>query len=185
MNKLRLFLIAAGSVCALAFSACNKVNDAIQVNVPLKMAEVNFTIQPAASGQHDLGTFSVYANVDSVIKAYNASLLVSSIRSVKIKSCTIAILDPAVHPDDNFTALSAARADLSSDAKPDWVTVAEVSAPPTDPSFLTLPVNEQAELKDYFKGNTFSFRLSGNLQRAIMNEVRCRANITFNIEAGL
>ena len=185
MKTHKFYAIFIISILMLALSACNKVNDAINVNVPLQMAEVDFTIPPMGVGEHDLATSTVYVHVDSILKAFNASAAVNNIKSVKIKSCTISLLDDTVHPDDNFTSLTSFNVAMSSNNKTDWSTVAILENTVIDPYFVNLPVDDKLELKDYFKGTTFLFRMHGKLKKAFLNDVKCRANIKFDIEAGL
>ncbi len=181
-----IILIIGASLCAFALASCKKIKDAVKVNVALQMADISFTIPVIEhEGAVTLGEFDVYVNVDSIIKAKNSKLGAEHIKSVKIKSCTVQILDDTIYPDDNFTVLQSCRAELSSNTKTAWETIAHTDSPVETPHKLELPVNSSLELKDYFKGTWFSYRITGTAVRPTTHTIDCKATLQFDISAGL
>ena len=178
-----LFL-ALGLTSILSISSCDKIKDAVKVNLLMQTADVNFVIPAQPVGTQQLSQFSVPLNVDSILKKKNSSLGLDNIKSVKVKTCTIVLLNG--DGTNNFGALSAAKAEMSSSSNSTMVTIAELSSnPDATANSLNLPVNGNTELKGYFKGNTFTYRVSGTTRRATTKALECRATIQFDVEAGL
>ncbi len=186
MNRMKFLVpVMAMLVGVLALSSCNKLKDAAKVNIGLSSTKVDFTIPIITqTGPVQLAAFNEYVNVDSIIKANNASVAASNIQSVYITSCEITMLDgDAVN---NFAVLESGKAELSSNTKPDMITVAEVTNNPDMLSYeLDLPVNSSINLKEYFNATTFSYKLSGTARRTTTKEIHCTATIKYNLVAGL
>lgn len=167
----------------VSFSSCDKIKDALKVDIVMQTADVSFSIPVQPVGTQQLSQFSVYLNVDSIIKKKNSSLGIDNIKSVKMKSCTLVLLN--AEGNNNFGALSAAKAELSSNSNSTLVTIAELSSnPDVAATSLTLPVTT-TELKGYFQGTNFTYRLTGTTRRATTKTLECRATIQFDVEAGL
>ncbi len=161
---------------------CDKVKDLVSVNLELQMANIEFSIPPQAQGTQGLAEFSTHLNVDSIIKSKSPSLGVNNIKSVKIKSCTIQLLNAS--GDDHFGALSAYKVELGSNGN--WTIVAEqANNPDAASSTLTVPVNSAEDFKPYFIGSSFAYKLSGTTRRATTQTLACKATIVFDVKAGL
>lgn len=166
------------------FASCEKLKDAVKVNVPMQTADVSFTIAPQQAGTQTLSDFITNLNVDSVIKANNTQFGVSNIRSVRITSVRITVLNSDIQ--DHFGVLSDCKMDFSSNNKPTKVTLASLSNNPNaNTSVLDLPVNSSLELKEYFSATAFNYTLSGTTRRAITKTLECRATVKFDVQVGL
>lgn len=167
---------------AVSLSSCNKLKDLVKVNVPMQTADISFTIPAQSSaGTYTLAEFSASLNIDSLIKAENSSVGIKNIQSVKITSCTITLqnADTANH----FGVLSTIKAELSTNNNSSLVTLAELSTnPDTQSSYLDLPVNSSLELKDYFSGTSFYYKISGTTRRPITKDLQAKATIKFDVE---
>jgi hypothetical protein len=174
--------LLVGGFCIL--QSCNKVADALKVNVPLETS-IDFTI-PASdtAGALDLAQQDIYLNVDSIIKANDAGLGIGTIKSVAITSCVL-----EMHNSDavnNLGILQACKAEIKSDVNSVWVTVAEVANnPDNQASTLNVPVIANIDLAAYFKTTNFSYHISGTLRRAATQEMHCTAVIKYTLVAGL
>lgn len=167
--------------CAALFS-CNKVKDALKVNVPVTMTtDLTFPVIPAA-GDTTI-TANVNADIDQLIKNNNAQFGVKNIRSVEISSCSVS-LAPPVDATDNLTAFNSLKVSLASDKKTDWADIAEADNITATDS-LSLQVNTNTDLKDYFTGKTFSYKIAGSLRRPTTHEMQCHVKITFKVTVGL
>lgn len=176
-----------GFVSVLALSAlmtsCDKIKDAITINVPLQTADVKFSITPQPVGTQTLTDFQFGINIDSVLKKENASIGVSNIKKVKVKSITLTLSNAT--QSDNFGAISACEAGLASNAIPSYTVFAALTSnADAYATTLTIPVKD-VDLKEYFGSTVFYYRLSGTMRRATTTTLNGTATIQFDIEAGL
>lgn len=184
MKRIVLFSAAIFTVVSI-LSSCNKIKEAVKANIDLNYADIEFTIpQITATGPATLSSKDVYFNVDSLIKANNAKLSASYIRSVTVKSCVVNMIDGDAA--NNFSALESARVDFSSNVNTNLLTIAEITGNPDVEAYsLEIPVNTTINLKDYFNATTFSYTLYGNARKTTNKEIHCKATIKYSLEAGL
>jgi hypothetical protein len=184
---MKILYRSLGFVALLALSAlvpsCDKVKDAITVNVPLQTANVQFSIAPVNAGTGQLTMFQFGVNIDSVLKKENSSIGIGNIKKVKVKSITLTLSNAT--QADNFGSFSACEAGLASNTKPDYATFAALTSnPDTYATTLSIPVND-VDLKDYFGSTVLYYRLTGTARRATTTTLNGTATIKFDIEAGL
>jgi len=184
---MKILYRSLGFVALLALStflpSCDKVKDAITVNVPLQTADVKFSITPVNAGTGDLTMFQFGVNVDSILKKENSSIGIGNIKKVKVKSITLTLSNAT--QADNFGAFSACEAGLASNTKPDYTTFAALTSnPETYATTLDIPVKD-VDLKDYFSSTVLIYKLSGTSRRATTTTLNGTATIKFDIEAGL
>ncbi len=161
---------------------CDKVKDLVSVNLNLQMAAIEFSMLPQPEGTQNLAEFTTQLNVDSIIKAKSPSLGINNIKSAKIKSCTIEVLNAS--GDNHLGALSAYKVEMGGSGN--WTIIAEQANNPEAPaSTLQVPVNTTQELKPYFTGSSFAYKLSGTTRRATTETLACKATIVFDVKAGL
>jgi hypothetical protein len=187
ISIMKIMFRSLGFVALLALSAflpsCDKVKDAITINVPLQTADVQFSITPVNAGTGTLTVFQFGVNIDSVLKKENSSIGIGNIKKAKIKSITLALSNAT--QADNFGAFSSCEAGLASNAKPDYTTFASLTAnPDTYAATLSIPVND-VDLKDYFGSTIFYYKLTGTARRATTSTLTGTATVKFDIEAGL
>lgn len=182
----QLLLRNATLVLALSFlmTSCDKLKDAVKVNVAMQTADVDFTIPIQPAGTQTLSEFVTVLNVDSAIKANNSSFGASNIKSVKVKSCRIIVLNGDA--ENQLGVLSAAKMEFASNNKPATVTLANLSNnPDAQATSLELPVDSNLELKEYFNATSFLYHLSGTTRRATTKALQCRATVKFDVQVGL
>ncbi|HEX6429619.1 MAG TPA: hypothetical protein VF008_18130 [Niastella sp.] len=166
----------------VCISSCNKIKGLVKVNVPMQSADISFTIpaQPSA-GTYTLAQFSTSLNVDSLIKAENSSLGINNIKSVKITACAITLQNADTL--NHFGVLSTCKAELSTNNNSTLATLAELSSNrDTATSYLNLPVNSSLELKNYFSGTSFYYKISGTTRRPITKDLQAKATIKFDVQ---
>lgn len=164
--------------------SCNKIKDAIKVNVPVTMS-VPITIPAvAATGSTTSQTMVVKANIDSIINASNSKLSAENIKSVSIKSLNITINEDSHFDQDNFTAVANLTEHFYSDGNPTKIELAQISNP-TDPYSIDIPVSTPGDLKGYFNDQTFYFQTDLKMKRATTHEINAVAKVTFTVQAGL
>jgi hypothetical protein len=184
LRKLSTVSLAVLFSVSLLNSSCDKVKDAIKVNIPLQQAEIQFDLPPVAAGTHTLAQFQVRFDVDSAIRANASQFSAKNIKSVKLEGLKITASNTTA--EDNFGVLSACTAKLSADVNSNLITIGELNNnPDAAASTLTIPVNKDQELKDYFSGKSFSYILSGTARRATTTTLHCKGTIDLNIEVGL
>lgn len=178
-----LYALATGALFC-CFSSCN-IKDKLNINIDMSSTDVEFTIPLILqTGNVTINDQSVPVNIDSIIHANNAELAVENIKSVKLTSCTITMTDG--DSANNFSALQSCSATLSSNSNTTPVQLAGITNNPDVEAYsLELPVNTTAELKDYFKGSSFTYSLSGNARKTTSKELHCNATIRYTLNVGL
>lgn len=171
---------------SIGIFSCNKIKDALTADVNMDMTEVALTIPIIEKADNIVSEEGiVYLNVDSFLKATNNKASVDNIKSAKLVSCTVQILDDTIYPDDNFTAFSNLQAEFSSDIKSAWTIIAILDDTFTDPYFNKADVQGNTELKDYFKATQFRYRITGTAKRATGHPIECRMVLKYNLTVGL
>ena len=176
-----------GLVAVLALStflhSCDKVKDAISINIPTQTVTADFYITPQPVGTQQVATFQYGINLDSLIKHENTSVGIGNIKSAKIKSVSLTLTNAS--GTDNFGAFSACEVGLSSSAKPDYTVIAGIASnPDANQITLDIPVND-IELKEYFNSTSFTYKLSATTRRTTANTLQGKATIKFDVTAGL
>jgi len=184
---MKIIYQSLGLVAVLALStflhSCNKIKDAISINIPDQTVTADFYITPQQVGTQQVATFQYGVNLDSLIKHENTSLGIGNIKSAKIKSVVLTLTNAS--GSDNFGAFSACEVGLSSSAKPDYTVIAGLTNnPDANQTSLDITVNN-VELKDYFNSTYFTYKLSATTRRATTTTLQGKATIKFGVTAGL
>jgi hypothetical protein len=176
-----VFLATAG----LIFSSCNAIKKKLNIDIDMGSADVEFTIPViSAAGAVNLGQKTVYLNIDSIIKANNDELSMDNIKSVKMQSCTLTLTDGDAA--NNFSALESCSALFSSNTNNTPVKIASVQNNPDITAYtLVVPVDQNVDLKEYFKSTSFTYTVSGAARKATTKTLNCKANIRFTVNVGL
>ncbi|HEY8388037.1 MAG TPA: hypothetical protein VIK74_05505 [Parasegetibacter sp.] len=174
--------ILASILTAFNFS-CEKIKDAIKINVDVEMADVEFVVGPTQSGgslQVD-AEVDVHMDIDSLIKDANSNLSINNLKAVYPKSCTLTLVNPTTQ---SFGDLESYSIQLSTNGT-NWTTIAEITNnPDVQKNTLVIPVNTSADLKPYFTSTNFKYRAQVTGRRAIP-ETTIKANLEFVVQAGL
>lgn len=169
--------------CTLLQVGCSKVKSLVNVNIPIIMT-IPFTINPVSNaGAPETITNTVYANIDSLIKAKSSSLSASNIKSIVIDSVTITVNSNTQFPQDNFTALQSISESFSSNSNATPVEIGSVSTP-SNPYFVNIPINASINLTDYFNATTFIFTTNYQMIRPTTQAVNCTGSIYLMMKVG-
>lgn len=175
-----IFIILAFST---VIASCKKTDTLVQVNVPLQMAQISYTV-PMNQTIIDT-TVTVYCNVDSIIRAGNTnSFNISNIKSVTV-TATNTILTGITDASDNFGNLSSLYTAISSTSDTTAATFAQVTNNPgTFATSLNIPVNDTINLKNYFDAALFNYTFRCVLTTPTTIALQAQATIQFNIIVG-
>jgi len=166
-------------------TSCKKTDTLVQVNVPVQMAQITYTI-PMNQSSIDTTT-TVYCNVDSIIRAAKTntySFNISNIKSVTVTSANT-ILTGTTDAADNFGNLSSLSAAISSTSDTAATIFAQVTNNPgTFATSLNIPVNTTVNLKTYFDATLFNFTFRSALAAPTTINLQAQATIQFTIVVG-
>jgi len=184
---MKILYRSLGLVAVLALStllhSCDKVKDAISINVPTQTVNADFYIAAQQQGAQAVVSLPVGLNLDSLIKIQNSSLGIGNIKSAKIKSISLAFSNTTA--TDHIGSFSACEVSLASSAKPDYTVIAgTTSIADANVASFDIPVKD-VDLKEYFNSTSFTYKLSATVRRATTTELKGKATIKFDIVAGL
>lgn len=163
-------------------SSCDKAKDLVKADVNFEMANIEFAIQPMTAGTGLLAESNTYFNVDSAIKSKAASFGVNNIKSAKLTSCQLTLLNAT--ENNNIAAIQSCKAQLSAGGS--QIALAEIlNNPDSYATTLSLPVDNTVDLAAYLKATTFSYSLRGTLRRPITQQLDCKLTLTYKLELGL
>jgi hypothetical protein len=185
---MKIMYRSLGLVAVLALStllhSCNKVKDAISINIPTQTVTADFTIDPQPVGTQQLAAFQFGINLDSLIKIQNSSLGLGNIKSAKVKSITLTLSNAT--QADNFAVVSACEAGLTSNSNNTYKVFASLTNnPDAFSTTLDIPVNQDVDLKDYFNATAFYYKVSATTRRATSTTLQAKATVKLDVTVGL
>lgn len=185
---MKILYRSLGFVAVLALStllpSCDKVKDAIRINIPTQTVNADFEIQKVAAGTAQVASFQWGFNLDSVIKKSNPDLGIGNIKKAKIKSIVLKLNNAT--QENSWAAFSSCEAGFSSNLNPNnYITFAKVDSNPDNyATSLNIPVVD-VDLKDYFGTSVFYYKLTATARRATTATLNGTATIQFDVEVGL
>lgn len=159
--------------------SCNKVKDAIKVNIPFHTAEIEVDIPviPAADLAVSTGNIDYEVNLDELIQDVNSSLSSENIRSIVAKSCRVTLKNAT--QENNFSALKSASVEIQSGGN--WITLAEINnIEDKYQDMLEFPIKD-IDLKNYFGNNSIIYRISGESRKPTTAELKAGVLVKFEI----
>ena len=184
MNKnLFLSLIA---LAVLLSASCKKVKDALQKDFDITPDAIEATVPPVTTTDETtvIGTFTVDMNLDSLVNSYTSQFGIGNIKSIKITSFKVALLN--ANASNNISNFESASAEISAPGQGAKVLVQSNNIPDTYAESLTLPVTGgDIELKDYVKATTFNYVLRGKARRTTSKELRVKVTAQYTFTFGL
>ena len=188
---MKIMFRSLGFVAVLALStllpSCNKVKDAIRINIPTQTVNADFEIQLVSPGTQQVSSFSWGINLDSTIKKSNPDLGISNIKQAKIKSIVLTLNNST--QTDNWSSFSSAEAGFASNAGGtigSYTTFANLPsiAETYSSTSLEIPVSD-IDFKDQFNATIFYYKLKATARRATTTVLKGTATIKFDVVAGL
>lgn len=171
-----LNITAALALGAFTLQSCDEglavtlANQTIELDVEVKSTTDTGSITFA----NDTLAFNLQAEIDSAGLEYD----VANIQSIKLNGVSIVINDDSSMVQ-NFDALSHVSANFATTTQPN-IEIANLPTVPNglDSLFLNLG---QTELLDYLKSDTLFFSLSGGNDQPIIDDVKVKAIIDYDI----
>jgi len=183
MKKVILLItIIWSSITVSSLQSCNKLTDTLQVDVPYQLSDSFIIPQLPVAGDTTFTLPTVHINIDSLIKTVNSSLGASNIKSVKIDSCIMTMVNNNTETDHfgSFSALSVGLITSGSST-----TIASVSNNP-DVAVYTLNLSVTGvDLKNNFSSNDFIYQISVTTRRATSTALNLTVRFKFDITVGL
>jgi hypothetical protein len=174
LNQSKLGLLAILAL-VITLTSCKKLDNLVQVNLELQMAQVPFTIQPTAGGTTST-TGIAYYNVDSAIKASNSSFGEGNIKSAKIDSVVVTLTN------STFTDITNTSASFHSDADTATISIAGNTNSSTSSSLTLLPLTT-LDLTNYLKATSFTYTFTSTYP-TIANPIQANAAVYFHLVVG-
>ena len=171
VSKLSLLILAV----AITMTSCKKLDNLVNVNVGLSMAQVPFSINETGAGIAN-STDTVHFSVDSAITANNSTVSAANIKSVKVDSIVLTLTQ------GSFTAanVTAATASSYSDTYTSNVAFTGNTAGETATSLTFLP-SATVDLTNYLKATAFYYTFTvthGNVSPGLQGT----ATVYFHVE---
>lgn len=188
---MKILFRSLGLVAVLALStllpSCDKVKDAIRINLPTQTVNADFEIQPVNPGTAQIAAFQWGINLDSIIKKSNSDLGIGNIKKAKIASIVLTLKNQT--SNDNWSAFSSAEAGFASNAggsTGNYITFASLPsiAETYSSATLEIPVSD-IDLKDQFNATIFYYKLKATARRTTSTVLSGTATIKFDVEVGL
>lgn len=188
---MKILYRSLGFVAVLALStllpSCDKVKDAIRINIPTQTVTADFQIQKVSKGVKQESGFQWGINLDSTIKKSNPDLGIGNIKQAKIKSIVLTLNNQT--QTDNWSSFSDAEATFASNA---GGTVGSAITFATLPSIaetyssstLEIPVSD-IDFKDQFNATIFYYKLKATARRETNTVLTGTATIKFDVVVGL
>jgi hypothetical protein len=188
---MKILFRSLGLVAVLALStllpSCDKVKDAIRINLPTQTVTADFDIQPVAAGTAQIAAFQWGINLDSTIKVANPDLGINNIKKAKIKSIVLTLKNS--NQTDNWSSFSSAEATFASNAGGsvgNFITIASLPSIAENYSSTTLEIPvKDIDLKDQFNATVFYYKLKAVIRRTTTTVLTGTATVKFDVEVGL
>jgi hypothetical protein len=184
-STMRKSLLLVAGATMLALSSCEKIKDLVKFKVGVKSQDVNFSVPAIPSaGEQEFGSGNIHVNVDSIIKTQNNKAGVDNIKSAEVTEVSVEILNP--DEENNLGVVERIIVELSSDTRPEPVTIAAKSGNPDEYiTSMSLPLAENVDLADYLKANNYTYKLKAKTRRGTTKELNCKATIKYDLVVGL
>ncbi|HEY8893836.1 MAG TPA: hypothetical protein VIM79_03445 [Niastella sp.] len=189
---MKIMFRSLGLVAVLALStllpSCDKVKDAIRINIPTQTVNADFQIGiVSTAGTVQESGFQWGINLDSTIKVSNPDLGISNIKQAKIKSIVLTLNN--ADQTDKWSSFSSAEAGFASNAGGtvgSFTTFASIPsiAESYSSTSLEIPVSD-IDFKDQFNATIFYYKLKATARRATSKVLTGTATIKFDVVAGL
>lgn len=180
-------MIAVFAFAIVAFAACTKIKDLVQITVPLKSTfAFDIPAIPVAGAFPAITIPTPQLHLDSIIKAQNSAASLDNIKEAHLTACTLTLaqFDTA----NNFSAIKDCTIQIASTANSTFQTIASVANNPDVASgTLNLNVNSSLDLKPYFEDTTgtISYRIQITTRKPTTTQLSTTAALKYNITVGL
>lgn len=184
---MKIMFRSLGLVAVLALStllpSCDKVKDAVRINIPTQTVNADFSIQKVGAGTAQETYFQWGVNLDSVIKKSNPDLGIKNIKKAKVKSIILKLNNAT--QADNWANFSAAEAGFSTNLTGgNYIAFASVTNnADAYATTLDIPVKD-IDVKEYLGSSVLTYKLSATARRATTATLNGTATIQLDVEVG-
>lgn len=178
------FLFSGIAIVATLFAlpSCTKgTMDTTEKKVKLNHSNLSLRIPMImGSGDNDSVTsFYHKMNMDSFVKSYG-KYDTSSIRSVKLQSCTLRITDGDTA--NNMRNFHTTNIGLTSGSNRNIFRIAAFTdIVDTNAYTITIPTSYDPNLASFYKADSVRYRLYGNFRRGTKKDLNCVADLKFEV----
>jgi hypothetical protein len=167
-------ILSCDKLKELAKAKFNMVNDTVEIIVPASGTGLTYSKSE-----------SFKMNLDSILKAENIDLSQENIKSFKLNSAELTLLN--ADSANNFANIQTCIVSFYSNTNMTPTEIATLASNPnTYATTLNVPVNQTIDVKEYAKtANTFYYTVSGTLRKATSKDLRMKIKINYAVEAGL
>ncbi len=184
INSKRILLTSLAAVAiAVGVTSCKK--DLLNVNVPMKMADITFTIPVSEVVGQVVQEKAVETNIEKYLS--DNKIKKENIKSIKIESITATIVPDSSGQDtlNNFRTMESIKGEMAVGTG-NFFTVSEVTGNPDVAAYtLNLNPNTSTDFKDYLSSTSFKFRVTGSTRRPVTKPIVMNVSIKLNMEGGL
>ena len=161
-------LVTAGAVMGFGLSSCSDdvLDNLVKVSFT-ETVEVPFTLQPidTIGVETPMVFLTTYFNLDSVIAAEtNGRFDLAGIRSVTLNELREELDSTETDAANNLSNFEHVNLQFYSDAVTAPLTF-PVMVPDVYSTRLTVPVDDETDLKPYMEGNLLTYSVSGKMRR--------------------
>ncbi|TDH28048.1 hypothetical protein EXU57_06185 [Segetibacter sp. 3557_3] len=181
MKKLLFFLPVA--ILLFSVSSCKKIVEQFFSPIDVNMPSFQLVIPPVpvvSPSEVSLGSYTVYFNLDSAIKANTRGVFgVSTISTIKVRQMNLEVLN--ADQQNNLANFETAGISLASNSNTSQANVAAF----TFADVYAISASSQidgAELKNYFAGNELSFTLTGKNRRPTQKALTILVKTTLSVK---
>ena len=181
--KNRLVTLLLVAIIAMA-SSCKKVEETTDQNITITSDAISTNIDPVSNitTNATLGTFTLPIDLGAKIQEKASLLGLKNLKSVKIQSVTIELLNGT--PGNDFGNLESVEVEISADNQAAQF-AARIANNTTTGNKLVVPANGNVELKTLVTGVNVSYRLKGKLRQAITKVLNAKVSAKYTLVVGI
>ncbi|CAN5251001.1 hypothetical protein BH11BAC6_BH11BAC6_04120 [soil metagenome] len=148
-------------------ASCNKLVESVFPGEDITLGELVVTVPPIpfadSTFEFPAGTFTIYINTDSVIRATTAGVFgINSVSSVKVKQITMSVLN--ADSDNNLSAFKSFRIAISSNTQTNPQDILQIDIPATAFDSYTATAIDSPDITAYLQGTSITYTVYGRVR---------------------
>lgn len=167
-------ILSCDKLKELAKAKFNMVNDTVEIIIPASGSSLTYSKSE-----------SFKLNLDSLVKAQNIDLSQENIKSFKLNSAEVSLLN--ADTANNFANIQSCTISFYTNVN---MTATQIGNLANNPNVyattLNIPVDQTVDLKEYVKtANTFYYSVAGSLRVKTSKDLKMKIKVNYSVEAGL
>ena len=176
MNK-KLLLPAFAGLLLIVTGGCEKLlNKMVEQTITTDYFDIDFTVNPSASGTYSEALEIVTPNLDSLLQYEGFDQ--GQVNSIKITDALVEVVS-----EGNLDPFGSFLITLEASGK-DAVTVAEATSVPTGITEIAL-IKKSVNLSDYLKSYHYTIKVSAVLDQNLETQMNLQAKVRYEIKVGM